>query len=188
MGGSRVTKHGLFMMSPCPYRGRIRDHVYLSIDSIASMFAVLLPPAGCHCVSPLMFPSYWSPSLSSLPRSLSVNESPLPGPDSDGACPSCRRLRRLILSPSSLVTGCTILHTRSKWILMAPICFTAPTTNLLSLFTSLLKLQLSRIWKCNQKRHCFLWTDFLSWLSVFWPSFTISPSSFCQVSNHKIWN
>ena len=65
------------------------------------------------------------------------------------------RLRRLELSPSSLVTGCTILDTRSKWILMAQICFTAPTTNLLSLFTSLLKLQLSRIWKCNHKRHCF---------------------------------
>ena len=65
------------------------------------------------------------------------------------------RLRRLRLSPSSLVTGCTILHNRSKWILMAPFCVTAPTTNLLSLFTSLLKLQLSRIWKCNHKRHCF---------------------------------
>ena len=94
-----------------------------------------------------------------LPRSLSVNESPLP--DSDEACHSCHSChppppeKRLELSPSSLVTGCTILHTRSKWILMAPICFTAPTTNLLSLFTSLLKLQLSRIWKCNHKRHCF---------------------------------
>ena len=55
MGGSRVTEHGLFMMSPCPYRGRISDHVYLSIDSIASMFAVLLVLAGCHwslCVAP----------------------------------------------------------------------------------------------------------------------------------------
>ena len=149
--------------------------------------------AVCHCVLPLIFPLLLIPSPL-LPRSLSVNESPQP--DTDEACHMS-----LCLPPpeTEIVTEFTghRMHNTSHSIKVdfngSDLFYSTVnqftfTLNFLTVHFTFIKLQLSRIWKCNHKRHCFFWwKDFLSWQSS-GRTLQILPRHFvrCQLTKSEI--
>ena len=164
------------------------DHIYLSIDSIASMFV----GAVCYCVP--LISSHISPPIDPLSS---------PPPQTECQWVSSARLwwgMSLCLPPpeTQIVTEFTghRMHDTSHSIKVdfngSDLFYSTDnqftfTINFTVHFT-FIKLQLSRIWKCNHKCHCFSFVKRFSFLTVFWPNFTNSPSSFCQVSTYKIWN
>ena len=128
----------------CLYRGRICNHIYLSIDSIASMFVVFA--ARCHCVSPRMFPSYWSPSAASPAPGVSVSllSPPLmkhrPPLETDVVTQSlvtAHRMHDISHSIKEDFNGSDLFYSLDNQF----------TFTLLSACSLL--LQLSQIWKCN---------------------------------------
>ena len=145
--------------------------------------------AVCHCVLPLIFPLLLIPS---------------PPPQSECQWVSSARHwwgMSLCLPPpeTEIVTEFTghRMHNTSHSIKVdfngSDLFYSTVnqftfTLNFLTVHFTFIKLQLSRIWKCNHKRHCFFWwKDFLSWQSS-GRTLQILPRHFvrCQLTKSEI--
>ena len=164
----------------CLYRGGICNHIYLSIDSIASMFVVFA--ARCHCVSPRMFPSYWSPSAASPAPGVSVSllSPPLmkhrPPLETDVVTQSlvtAHRMHDISHSIKEDFNGSDLFYSLEPIYFHFTFCvftFIAIVSDMKMQLTSLIFSE-----KC-------LLTDY--WKNIF----TICPLSFCKIGNFQIWN